>query len=69
MQAATDTEDDVERARETNSPFEAPESAALRKRIIKLRWIGREEEAERLCAHCGDRARDAVWAGEPAQTD
>jgi hypothetical protein len=52
-----------------DAPQNEPERAALRKRIIKLRWIGREDEAERLCAHMSDRARDAVWAGEPAHTD
>ena len=41
----------------------------LRKRIIKLRWIGREDDAERLCARLSEIAPDEVLAGETVNTD
>lgn len=41
----------------------------LRKRILYLRWIGMEDEAERLCASlAGTACRDAILLG-PRDTD
>ena len=59
----------MEHACEPRPAHDAPTNAEMRKRIIKLRWIGREDEAEKLCAQLGDSARQTVWAGEPSHTD
>jgi hypothetical protein len=41
----------------------------LRKRILKLRWIGEETEAERLCAILGQAAHDHIVVDELPMTD
>lgn len=41
----------------------------LRKRILKLRWIGEETEAERLCALLSQTAQDHIVIDEPLLTD
>jgi hypothetical protein len=46
-----------------NTPVE------LRKRILKLRWIGEETEAERLCALLSQTAQDHIVVDEPLPTD
>lgn len=46
-----------------NTPVE------LRKRILKLRWIGEEDEAERLCALLSQTAQDHIVLDEPLLTD
>lgn len=41
----------------------------LKKRILKLRWIGEETEAERLCEILGQTAHDHIVVDEPPMTD
>jgi len=41
----------------------------FRHRILKLRWIGEESEAERLCAMLSQTAQDHIVVDEPLLTD
>ena len=43
--------------------------ADLRKLVLKLRWIGHENEAEELCAELGRSAQDIVCVDELRVTD
>ena len=45
------------------------EAVELRKLILKLRWIGHEGEAERLCAVLGRRAPGQICVEQPLVTD
>ncbi|HEY4116174.1 MAG TPA: hypothetical protein VGM17_19105 [Rhizomicrobium sp.] len=44
-------------------------SVEIRKRILKLRWIGEEAEAERLCAVLSQTAQDHVVLNASPATD
>jgi hypothetical protein len=44
-------------------------SVEIRKRILKLRWIGEEAEAERLCAVLSQTAQDHVVLNASPPTD
>ncbi len=45
------------------------EAAELRKLILKLRWIGHETEADRLCAALVKKAPDQICVEQPLLTD
>jgi hypothetical protein len=45
------------------------DAVEIRKLILKLRWIGHESEAERLCAVLATKEPTQVLPGEPMHTD
>jgi len=55
----------TDRMPETNSA----NPADLRKLVLKLRWIGHEDEAQELCAELGRSAHDIVCVDELRVTD